>query len=44
MNEKGYRILTVWMLDLLGQQLTEENITCRIVIATRFLNKHYRKG
>ena len=42
MNEKGYRILTAWMLDLFGQQLTDENTAWRIVVATRFLNTHYR--
>lgn len=44
MNEEGYRILTAWMLDLFGQKKTDEDKAWRIVVATRFLNIHYRKG
>lgn len=44
MNEDGYRILEIWMLDLMSQQLTDENKAHRILIATRYLAKHYREG
>jgi hypothetical protein len=37
MSEQGYRILEAWLLDLLKQGLTDENIACRIRIATRYL-------
>lgn len=44
MNEEGYRIFRIWVLDLMNQPLTVENKAHRIVDAVSYLTKHYRKG
>jgi hypothetical protein len=44
MNENGYRIFRMWMLDLNFQQLTDEEKAHRVDIAIRLITTFLRKG
>lgn len=45
MSEQGYRILKIWVLDLiLKQQLMEEEKANRLCMAIGILLKTHRKG